>query len=397
MTEKVLFVDDDPNILSAYQRQQRKQFTLDTVISGMEGLRCIEQNGPYAVVVSDLRMPGMDGIEFLTKVKDRSPETVRVMLTGNADITAAISSVNEGRIFRFLTKPCLPEDLARALQSSIEQYRLVSAERELLHNTLSGSVRVLIDILSIVDQESFGGAETLRDSIRTIANALGMQSSWELELAAMLSQIGQVTVPPGILIKERSSLPLSNVEKEIISRVPQVGHKLLAKIPRMESVARIVLYQNKCFDGSGLPKDKVAGAEIPTGARLLKIVMDMLHAESGGLSRMESLELLKSRKGWYDPTILDTAFLCFARSEIPQPELKQAVYKVGVKDLRVGQILVSDIFTSNGTLLIKGGIGISETTLQRIRNFAMLNGVLEPIQIETTPIPELNLDNTAFG
>ncbi|MFH1417727.1 MAG: response regulator, partial [Planctomycetota bacterium] len=136
MSKKILCVDDDPNILNAYRRGLRRLFEIETAEGGAEGLEAIASQGPFAVVVSDMRMPGMDGIQFLTAVKKRAPESVRIMLTGNADQQTAMDAVNEGSIFRFLTKPCPPEHLAKALTAGIEQYRLITAEKELLGKTL---------------------------------------------------------------------------------------------------------------------------------------------------------------------------------------------------------------------------------------------------------------------
>ena len=126
---RILFVDDDPETLASYGRALRKKYDLDLARGPVRGLEAVAENGPYAVVVSDLRMPGMDGISVLAKVREMRPETVRVMLTGFADLTAAIAAVNEGNIFRFLTKPCEPSALQAALTAAAEQYRLVMAER----------------------------------------------------------------------------------------------------------------------------------------------------------------------------------------------------------------------------------------------------------------------------
>jgi serine phosphatase RsbU (regulator of sigma subunit) len=130
LTDKILFVDDDANLLASFRRQLRKQFQIETAIGGSEGLDLVEQNGPYSVIVSDFRMPHMDGIEFLTRVREIEPDTVRIMLTGNADMQAAIQAVNEGNIFRFLTKPCSADVLGESLNTGIEQYQQVTRERE---------------------------------------------------------------------------------------------------------------------------------------------------------------------------------------------------------------------------------------------------------------------------
>ncbi len=120
MTDKVLFVDDDMNILASFRRRLGRRFDIATVPGGEQGLEVLEKDGPVAVVISDQRMPGMDGIQFLTEVKKRAPDTVRIMLTGNTDLTTAIKAVNEGSIFRFFTKPCPPEEMASAIEAGLK-------------------------------------------------------------------------------------------------------------------------------------------------------------------------------------------------------------------------------------------------------------------------------------
>jgi DNA-binding NtrC family response regulator len=138
MPEKVLFVDDDQNILASHQRMFRKQFALHTAMGGEEGLGSIAAHGPFAVIVSDMQMPIMNGVKFLTKARKLAPDSVRMILTGYADMQTAIEAVNEGHIFRFLTKPCHPEALAKALTAGIAQYRLLTAEKELTEKGILG-------------------------------------------------------------------------------------------------------------------------------------------------------------------------------------------------------------------------------------------------------------------
>ena len=131
MTSKVLFVDDDMNILTSFRRRLGRRFDITTLLGGERGLEALDDEGPFAVVITDQRMPNMDGITFLGELRKRAPDTVRMMLTGNTDLTTAIKAVNEGSIFRFFTKPCPLDDLASAIEVGLEQYNLVTAEREL--------------------------------------------------------------------------------------------------------------------------------------------------------------------------------------------------------------------------------------------------------------------------
>jgi serine phosphatase RsbU (regulator of sigma subunit) len=130
VSDRVLFVDDDPKILAAFQRQLRKKVAIETVESGAEGLEVLRRNGPFSVVVTDYCMPSMNGIEFLGRARQISPETVRMLLTGSADLGAAIQAVNQGNIFRFLTKPCSPDNLLEAVQTGIDKYRRSHKERK---------------------------------------------------------------------------------------------------------------------------------------------------------------------------------------------------------------------------------------------------------------------------
>jgi len=131
MGEKILFVDDEPTVLEGYQRLLRREFAVNTAVGGYQGLAAIQANGPYAVVISDMRMPQMNGVEFLVQVRQKAPDSVRMLLTGHADLYAAIDAVNRGNIFRFLTKPCNKEALVDAIQGGLAQYRAAGALHEL--------------------------------------------------------------------------------------------------------------------------------------------------------------------------------------------------------------------------------------------------------------------------
>jgi response regulator RpfG family c-di-GMP phosphodiesterase len=388
MSEKILLVDDDPNLLASCERNFRRQFQLDTAEGGESGLAKISQRGPYAVVVSDRQMPGLDGVQFLSEVRRCAPDTVRIMLTGNADLESTVQVVNEGNIFRFLTKPCPPEHLARVLQDALAQYRLVMAEKELLNKTLSGSIKLLTDILSIVDSQSFGRAQSMRDLILSVADKLNLDNAWEMHVAVMLSPIGYVTIPPETLIKARAGQVLSKIEEQMVRQVPDIAARLLANIPRLEGVARIVRYQFKHYDGTGSPQDSVAGTAIPHGARMLKVLVDLKQLQAGGLSRIQALDEMEARLGWYDPALLAAVrshFGIASRTESPRPSIS-----ISVKDLAPGMVLQSRVETREGTLILLPGHCITEITLEKIQNFDLVSGIKEPIFVvapEPTGLP----------
>ena len=301
MTEKVLFVDDDPNLLASCERNFRNKFQVETADGGEAALEKIASRGPFAVVVSDRQMPRMDGILFLSLIKDRAPDTVRIMLTGNADMEGAIKVVNEGNIFRFLTKPCSALILGMAIQDALAQYRLVTAEKELLNKTLSGSINLLADMLSMTEPQSFGREQTVRNLIASVTKKFPTGNAWEIPLAFMLAPIANATIPPELLIRARAGGILSKVEEQIVSELPETAARLVANVPRLEGVARIVRYSHKHDDGTGTPPDAVKGEALPLGARLLKILNDLAQLQSCDLSRLSALNEMSTRLGWYDP------------------------------------------------------------------------------------------------
>lgn len=385
MNPKILCVDDDQNVLSAYQRSLRKQFDIETALGGNAGLLAVQERGPYAVIIADMQMPGMDGIEFLETVHDQAPESIRIMLTGNADQTTAVEAINRGQVFQFLTKPCPPDVLALAIEAGVKQYQLVTAERELLEKTLNGSIRVLTDILSLVERDAFGRSQKIRDAVRAFAQSFGIRKTWDLEAAAMLLQIGCVTIPSGLVERVHTGQPLMEAEQVLWNRIPEIGRSLINKIPRLESVADIVYYQDKHFDGSGTPSDLKAGEAIPIGARVIKVLKDMLELEEHGHPRERALEEMRLRAGWYDPRVLESVsrhFDVFIESNTPSSYERVATNFAG---LGIDQMLASDVVTNDGTLIARSGTVVTPLLLERLRNFRQISGIREPFYVVVVP------------
>jgi response regulator RpfG family c-di-GMP phosphodiesterase len=383
MNTKILFVDDEPNVLSGFKRKLHKDFPLETALGGEQALAMMQDQGPFAVIVSDMQMPGMNGIEFLAKVEARAPDTVRMMLTGNADQKTAVEAVNRGHIFRFMSKPCETEFLAEMLKAALKQYSLITAERDLLEKTLHGSVKMLTDILSMLDPQSFSRAQRLRDYMSACARTFNIAQPWELEMAAALSRIGFVTIPAEVLKRQRSNQSLSSRETDLLARVPEIGAHLLSNIPRLEPVARIIRYQDKNFDGSGFPVEDVAGENIPIGSRILRVLSDLILMEDHepGLGKAKALGKMGQCGGRYDPNVLKFVAAAFD-VYVPAASKESAASRpILFKDLRMGHVLMSDVVTRDGTKLIMAGATVSSVLLAKLANFASLSGIQEPILV----------------
>lgn len=388
MAEKILIIDDDENLLSGLKRQLRNKFHISTAEGGNTALDIVKSDGPFAVVICDMRMPGMHGVEVLESIKKLSPDTVRMMLTGNIDQQTAVEAINKGNIFRFFAKPCQPDVLAEGIDAGIEQYRLITAEKELLKNTLAGSVKVLTDMLSMIDPETFGESAKLRDWGRLMATRMDLPRSWILDLAIMLSRIGWVAIPSEIQIKVNSGLDLTEKEEELIREIPETGRKWIANIPRLKDVAEIIYYQNKGFDGSGFPEDGTSGKDIPVESRILKVLNDLV-AECPDMAPTKFVfRALDLHAELYDPDILQIARHGLVKADAGQEDEHFEIAEVPVNLLITGYELLSDIETTDGKLVLAKRQVITDTLLTKIRNIGAIYGIKEPIRIRTRITPK---------
>ncbi|NJB67813.1 response regulator RpfG family c-di-GMP phosphodiesterase [Desulfobaculum xiamenense] len=373
---KILFVDDDANLLASYARQLRKRYDVETAESGAAGLRAVGELGPFCVIVSDFRMPGIDGLQFLSACREVSPDSSRILLTGFAELEVAIKAVNEGSIFRLLTKPCHPEILVRALSDGVRQYELVQSERELLEETVRGSVRVLSDVIGLTRPDVFGQISRIMPLVRKLSILMDDPQPWMTETAAMLCLLGFITLPEKLVRRVNLGRTLTSEEYAMFAGHAEVASRLVMRIPRMEEVGRIIAYQDKFYDGRGLPQDAVAGDLIPLGARILKVLLDFDRAVESGMNRPEALTALGGRHGWYDPRIVSTL------GSMVKDEGQYCVKTVNMDALQESMVLAEDIMLERGGKLVRvlaRGQEMSRVTIAYLRkyqqNFSMSSKV----------------------
>jgi response regulator RpfG family c-di-GMP phosphodiesterase len=358
MPELILLVDDDRQILDGYRRSLRGEFLMDTVPSGQEALNLIESKGPYAVVISDMRMPGMDGVELLRRVKSLSPETVRIMLTGNADQDSAVEAINEGNIFRFLNKPCEKEKMAKTITAALVQHRLITAEKQLLEQTLSGCLQVLSEVLSLVNPAAFSRAERARRYIHHVVTAMKLGNPWQYEVAAILSQLGCVTLAPETIETIYQGKELSEQEKAQYDAHPGIASSLLAKIPRLEPIAWMIDHQNRVVDGG----EALDAPEMKMGAEILRLVLEYEQMIHRGASRTEAAHQLamknKFRADFFEALVaLD-----------PNAE-DDEIRRCRIDDLTPGMIIQQEVRCTGGALLISRGQEVTPTVIFKLKNF----------------------------
>jgi response regulator RpfG family c-di-GMP phosphodiesterase len=368
MNDKILFVDDEEMVLVGFRNNLRKRYTLSIAEGPEAGLRVLRNEGPFSVVVSDLKMPGMDGITFLSKVREISPESTRIILTGHAGIDSAIEAVNQGQVFRFLTKPCPLSMLQAALDAGLEQHRLITAERELLHGTLRGSIRVLTEALGLANPEAFGRAQRIKGLVNRLGKECQFNAPFELDLATMLSHLGCMGLPRDLIEKINSGLDLTQKERALFENHPRIGAMLVRNIPRLGHVADIIEFQHADFSPS-----------LPQGARVLRLVQDYDTLANKGMTPFEVFHRLREASASYDPQLLDA---------LEKSMLKEGGYvcrRLTMRQLFPGMILDENARTADGLLLLAKGTELDESSVLRLIEATKVFEVVEPICV-LTPI-----------
>jgi len=365
MSAKVLLVDDEPAVLSGYERTLHRDFEVETAVGGELGLKAIRENGPYAVVISDMRMPSMSGAQFLAKVKEQAPGTVRMLLTGYTDLDAAMEAVNEGNIFRFLTKPCAKETLVAAINAGVDQYELIRSEKEILEKTLMGSIKVLADFLSASNPEAFGRSMRIAHVVRHIAGKFRFDYSWRLEAAATLSQLGCITLDTELIQRAFVGMKLSVEDQARFDTHPEAAMRLLSGIPRLEPVAWMIGHQ--------LTRD--IPTEVPTlpdssmietvfGAKILKLAIAFDDLLMKLFSEEDAIARLGHRKTEFDQKLIEAL-----RGFRPEA-VKMVPRRLAVMKLTIGMLLDQDVRNQQDMLLVGKGQEITHAMLIKIENFA---------------------------
>jgi len=412
-TPRVLCVDDEPHILSALRRLLRGAgFELLEASSGREALDHVMAS-PVDAVVCDLRMPGMDGIEVLRAIREQSPFTQRILLTGHADLDSAISTINEVGVFRYITKPWEDHDLSQAVDQAVRlrqlerdrtrllsvtraqnrQLKTLNAEleerveqrtgelrRALLslkraHRELDVGFKTMVMVFSrlseLHESQMQGHNQRVAETALELAIRLGFeaQAAEDIYLAGLLHDIGRIAIPNELSVTPWSRLSVR--QRQWVGEHPVIGQGLLMGVDRLEVPARLVRHHQEHFDGTGAP-DRLRGENIPAGARVLCIANEYDRLRLGlmlprRLGRDEARTFLRAQAGKrYDPAFVD-AFIDWldeSARDTPVPELELAL-----SQLRPGMTLSRNLVTGDDFLLLSRGHEISAHLIERLRAF----------------------------
>ncbi|CAM5332147.1 MAG TPA: response regulator [Thauera sp.] len=408
---RVLCVDDEANILSALRRLFRPcGYVVTVAASGEEGLAILDQ-APFDLVISDMRMPGMSGAQFLEEVSTRWPDTMRLLLTGYADIDSTIDAVNKGRIFHYVSKPWDDKALLLIVRHALERKQLerdkarlealtaqqneelkdvnASLELKVMERTVElrkanehikasfiTSIKVFANLIELREGAIGGHSRRVAELARKLAKRAGMDAAavQDVFLAGLLHDIGKIGLPDTLL--SRAVAEMSGPELLRYRKHPQAGEHALMALSELAQAARLVRSHHERFDGKGYP-DGLAGEQIPLGARIVAVANDYDGLQIGTLAARkrtarEALELLEAGRGRsYDPGVLDLFLEVVAESE--RNDLKEV--GLSVARLMPGMILSRDLVTRQGYLLLATDFVLTAGIIRQIQEYASQEGL----------------------
>jgi len=413
----ILCVDDEPSILSALRRLFRAHgFTVLAAESGQAGLALLESQ-TVDLVISDMRMPEMDGVAFLEHVRQRWPDILRLLLTGYADITSIMGAINRGEIYRYIAKPWDDNDIILTVQGALERSALEREKRRLealvlqqneelkavnaslevkveqrtaelrqanaallganerLKSNFLTSIKMFTALIELRDQKLAGHSRRVAEQARKLAQTLALDTKQvqEIFVAGLLHAVGKVGFDDSMLGTPLSAM--SPQQLALYRKHPRRAEQLLMPLSELKSTLEIITAQLEHYDGSGFPNG-VAGRHIPLGARVLAVAIDFDSlqigvAEARALSEQQALAVIQQGRGQvYDPLVVDALVGLYGNrpvEEVP-PEAPREV-SLHSAELKDGMVLAHDLISPSGLLLLTAGHVLDEAVIRKIQSF----------------------------
>ncbi|TXG99490.1 MAG: response regulator [Rhodocyclaceae bacterium] len=416
----LLCVDDEPNILSALRRLLRPHgYQVTIANSGAEALAIMEEQA-FDLVISDMRMPEMDGARFLEQVKRRWPDTVRLLLTGYADVTSTVDAINKGEIYRYISKPWDDNELLLIVRQALERKALerekvrlelltarqneelrdlnANLELKVMERTVElrkahdkvktsflTSIKVFANLIELRGSNLAGHSRRVADLGRKIANRMELSpaDSQDVFLAGLLHDIGKIGLPDLLLVKPVPQM--TGEELGLYRKHPIKGEQSVMALEELRGAARIVRSHHERFDGQGYP-DGLMGDSIPIGARILSVANDYDGLQIGSLSvrrysQEDAKKLIAEGKGKrYDPQVIEAFLDIVGKVEVRDT----GEIELGVADLKPGMILSRDLLSRDGVLLLAADYILDANLIRQIRDYAASENIVMRIHVRTS-------------
>ena len=384
MYSSILFIDDDYKILNSFKRSLSQEYSVYVADTPEKGLRLFEEKGPFSVLVSDMHMPGMNGVEVLSKAREIDADTSRVLLTGYADQQAAIDAVNKGRIFKFLTKPCPLQTLVPVLEEGIYNYKLNVSNRFVGERTQQGLVGMLSQILAMVNPAAQRKAHRLKNFARHMARTARPQQRMIVEMLAVLSQLGCLNLSQETMRLYDGGGIVGHEDNIRIREQFDVAARLLMHLPRFEVIIEVLGLLHK--EPHQFPRydDLEMQETIPLCTRILQTALGLDSLLASGKSPDEALAALKADQPFYDPALVDRLvdFTFALHNEV--------LMYVRATELTSRMVLAEDIRDGDGTFLATKGQPLANPLLAYLHKVHRRIGLPEPIGV-FLPLREYDL------
>ncbi|MDB5051253.1 MAG: response regulator receiver modulated metal dependent phosphohydrolase [Fibrobacteres bacterium] len=429
--EKILFLDDEQNVLNALRRVFKDEDHSVILTTSPEEARERLSKERIAVAVSDQRMPTLTGIQFLEEVKKASPETVRILLTGHADMNIAMEAINRGSVFRFLLKPWDDDELRAVLKQAAAHYALVTENIRLteltfrqnqelqglnenlenkvrertqeveelnkrLEKSFLGSVRVMAGLAEVHSAVIGSHSRRVAALSKGMAKKMGLsrEEAVQVEVAALLHDVGKTMLPSEVLNKAEHALKPE--ERERLKRHPVMGEALVRMVPNMETAARLVRHHHERFYGGGFP-DRLKGQEIPLGSRIIAVAdaydnaLNIRSEYQANLPERIFQQMVARSPGEFDPEVLEALGLFLREGDRIAQEASELEIKD--RDLKAGMRLSRDVRNTQGVLLIPAGTVVTEEIVRTLQDYPEASRSLDGIHIfrnQGEPKPQTN-------
>lgn len=392
---KILYVDDEESICLSFKSLMRNKkievFTLSDSTMIEETLR---SSGPFSVVLTDQRMPGKDGVAVLREVMKDSPETMRVMVTGYADMEAVKGAINVGGIIQYISKPWNDNEMRSLVDDLIVRYN-VAAERRfllgelklknetlqlLLDGTVAGVVKLLSDAIASVSDSVAAQNVRIRklgEAILKMMPELDDKEKWDINRALDLFNLGIILLPPLIQLRINKEGIQAVNDHPVAKSHHILAAELLKQIPQFEDVAHILLLMRKQFDGTGEPhQDRIVGKNLPLGSRILKILIDLETLSTDHFRGREVLEEMRRKRNLYDVDLIDRLLGTQAATQNKRRDVR-----IPSHGLTAGMMLLEDLVTQNGQLLLRKNATLTETMCKLLSQWGNIDPIVSPVYV----------------
>ena len=355
MTKRLLLVDDDVNLVNTLSRSLKLNYEVQTANSGSEALKILNSGAEFGVIVVDMQMPLLSGVELIKAARPLSKDAVFIMLTGNQDTTTVSAAINEAQVFRFLNKPCEIAKIKETLNAAFDQHAIVTAEKVLLHKTFMGAIEVMTDVIEATQNE-VGSAQMIDQTFISLSMIMGQNISWEHRTATKLALVGMAMLPPETRMMMKSASPATPHYQETLDEIARVSSRLIQHIPRLDMVAKIISAQIGSI-GAVNPTH----CDVPTAGTFLKTAVYWELFKRRGVSHPEKMAQIRTLM----PQLPDEIMELLDEAQEPEEAASVQIAAIGLIE---GMELTSDYRDSQGMLMVSAGTRLTKTMIEKLQH-----------------------------